>query len=265
MNNDSSISCTDFSEIFDADPLRISGHCEFDEIALLLEEDDREDEVIYVGTSKGSVANVMGLVGMDFQFETLKSCDAVQVDDHARLQNHQRGQVNMASFKSPAQNQKKQFTQYQDGQTNYFDLTNYSELSMQSTMESSTQSSMQSSSTPPMTNKNVNRRGSESSTSTNHQSHQGSESSTSTVHQSHQGPDPSTPTIHRPQQISQIDFNAALQKFTESMQRSEMTRRHVMMQRSMLGPEQLAALYLAKEELQQQAVQQDRDYPMLPV
>mmetsp|Transcript_17999 Transcript_17999/g.39231 ORF Transcript_17999/g.39231 Transcript_17999/m.39231 type:complete len:267 (-) Transcript_17999:197-997(-) len=266
MNMNSSISCTDFSDVFDADPLHISGHCDFDEIALLLEEDDGEDdEVIYVGTSKGSVTNVVGPVGMNFQFGTLESCHAVQVGDHARLQNHQQGQVNMASLKSPAQNKKQQFTQYQDGQTNYFDLANYSELSMQSTVESSTQSSTQSSSTPPMMNTNVNRRGSESSTSTNHQSHQGSESSTSTIHQSHQGPDPSTPILHRPQQFSQIDFNAALQKFTESMQRSEMTRQHVMMQRSMLGPEQLAALYLVKEDSQQQAMQQDRNYPMFPV
>eukprot|EP00580_Thalassiosira_gravida_P003489 CAMPEP_0201618764 /NCGR_PEP_ID=MMETSP0492-20130828/39894_1 /ASSEMBLY_ACC=CAM_ASM_000837 /TAXON_ID=420259 /ORGANISM="Thalassiosira gravida, Strain GMp14c1" /LENGTH=249 /DNA_ID=CAMNT_0048087441 /DNA_START=236 /DNA_END=985 /DNA_ORIENTATION=+ len=55
-------------------------------------------------------------------------------------------------------------------------------------------------------------------------------------------------------------YTKALHNLAESMKRSEMTRRHVMMQHDMLAPEQQRALYLAKERLcrQNQQVQQEQ-------
>mmetsp|Transcript_10632 Transcript_10632/g.23204 ORF Transcript_10632/g.23204 Transcript_10632/m.23204 type:complete len:251 (+) Transcript_10632:268-1020(+) len=47
-------------------------------------------------------------------------------------------------------------------------------------------------------------------------------------------------------------YTEALHNLAESMKRSEMTRRHVMMQHAMLPLEQQRALYLAKERLGQQ-------------
>mmetsp|Transcript_37154 Transcript_37154/g.80200 ORF Transcript_37154/g.80200 Transcript_37154/m.80200 type:complete len:276 (+) Transcript_37154:92-919(+) len=48
---------------------------------------------------------------------------------------------------------------------------------------------------------------------------------------------------------SKDQYNEALNNLAESMKRSELTRRHVMLQRDMLAPEQQRALYLAKTQL----------------
>ena len=53
-------------------------------------------------------------------------------------------------------------------------------------------------------------------------------------------------------QHSEAQYNEALQKLANSMKRTEESRRHVMMQRNMLSLDQQRALYLAKEQLQQQ-------------
>lgn len=50
----------------------------------------------------------------------------------------------------------------------------------------------------------------------------------------------------------QAQYSEALRKLAESMQRTEESRRHVLMQRRMLTPEQQRALTVAKEQLRQQ-------------
>jgi len=50
-------------------------------------------------------------------------------------------------------------------------------------------------------------------------------------------------------------YSEALQKLAESMQRTEESRRHVIMHRHMLTPEQKLALELAKQQLRQHQIQ----------
>jgi len=61
-------------------------------------------------------------------------------------------------------------------------------------------------------------------------------------------------------QYSQDKYSEKLQRLAESMKRTQMTRCHVRLHRSMLGPEEQRALYLAKERLNQLSRQMQSMY-----
>lgn len=218
----------DVSKFLDAHPLQLSGHGGLDDFDFTPKEDCADGErLLFTGSSgsnngfEGLLFDSIGSAGMDFQFETLESCDAIDV--HASQGNrdclssprpnhkHQQIQFQMdtVNFDPPAQQQQQQQNAIQSQRQE-----SYSDLSMCSMEKSSA----------PSSNQQVS----------------------------------DSPSIRQCSK-SELEYKVALQNLAKSMKRSEMTRRHVMMQRDMLPPEQQRALYLAKERLNQQnrhAVQQ---------
>mmetsp|Transcript_39132 Transcript_39132/g.81873 ORF Transcript_39132/g.81873 Transcript_39132/m.81873 type:complete len:276 (+) Transcript_39132:61-888(+) len=218
--------CDDFSKFLDVDPLQLSGHGGLDDFDFAPKEDGAGGERLpFTGSSgsnnefEGLLFDSLGSAGMDFQFETLESCDAI--DFHASQGNrdclssprpnhkHQQFQVQMdtVNFDPPAQQQEKEQQQKQQDVNQNQRQESYSDLSMCSMQNSSAPSSDQ------------------------------QVSDSASIHQCSK---------------SKLEYKVALRNLAKSMKRSEMTRRHVMMQRDMLPPDQQRALYLAKERLDQQ-------------
>jgi len=231
----SSVNHTDIiSKFLDTESIHPSGNDGLEEFDYLLEEDGTDGASGFDRLLTSSIGSI-GI--MEFQFEMLESCDTDQDEDEARLPDNnadcrQDHSPTIVTPSPPPHKQKQQGFQIQMDMVDFDPSaqeehiahhqrqTSYSDISM-------SMCSVQSSSAPSPANQRV--------------------------------PDESLSSAAIDQhQCSKYQYNEALQKLAESMQRSEMTRRHVMMHRSMLSAEQQRMLYLAKERLNQQMQQQQQ-------